>query len=123
MELNLPTLAEDKGNHWAYGSLISSCSASFTALGLWVAEVLELTPALPLWFVALAAGLVAIAVTALLAKLKERNDKRLNDAAIAAGLAPHHGVEFADIRATVWGGLTVAVPVLTVALLLFLAGV
>lgn len=103
-------IPQDKANHQVYGARIAAVAAAFTAAAL----TLQGGPGAGALLWAAVAGLSC----ALLAgRLKEWLDARANAAAEAAGLPPPHGVERADIVATVWGGVTVAVPLVVAGLL------
>jgi len=82
----IPSLPQDKANHFFYGSLIF-----LTALAI------SRRPDV-------AYGLVVLAAVG-----KEALDKLSNMRAVRAGLTPTHGVEFFDALATCAGG---AVPLL-----------
>lgn len=87
--MHLPLLPIDKANHVVYGALI------FTVVGGLVATLGCADVAQP------AGALGALVV----ACIKELVDSALNRRAASAGLAPPHGVEAADIVATVAGAL------------------
>jgi hypothetical protein len=100
-------IPQDKANHEAYGARVSMVASSLWLLGAALAHV-PLLPAL------LVAALVAALGAALVGQLKEWHDALMNRRAVAAGLPPPHGVEGADIVATSYGGLSVAVPLFVV---------
>ena len=82
----MPSLPQDKANHFFYGSLIF-------LIGFAITRRMDV-----------AYGLVVLAAVG-----KEVLDKLSNMRAVRAGLTPTHGVEFFDALATCAGG---AVPLL-----------
>lgn len=84
----LPSLPQDKANHFMYGAVGTAALALFA----------------PVWVAAVAVVAVAIA--------KEVIDYRINQRHIAAGFAATHGVEWQDAAATVAGGATVLLPLI-----------
>lgn len=84
----LPSLPQDKANHFVYSAVGTAVLAMFT----------------PIWVAAAAVVVVALA--------KEVIDYRINQRHIAAGFAATHGVEWQDAAATVAGGATVLLPLI-----------
>lgn len=94
--MKLPVLAQDKANHAVYGSII------FAVVYLLVMLFRQPALAIPL----------AAAATLGAAVLKERLDKEANDEALTHGEPLPHGVEKADIWATLLGAAPCALVVL-----------
>ena len=90
---SLPSIPQDKANHFAYGAAIALLStAAAAALGL---------PGVPL-------PCVGVAIAALAGAVKEGVDWLGNRAEKRAGLMQTHGVEFLDFLATAAGGAVVS---------------
>jgi hypothetical protein len=104
----LHLIPQDKANHEAYGARIAAISATLVMLAC------SLSPQTRPW--ALIAGALTAVESALAAGfIKERMDAAANARAAAAGEPPPHGVERADIAATVRGGVAVALPLVMAA--------
>jgi len=89
--MKLPVIAEDKANHLVYGMII--CLIVSVLLSFFIPKF--------------QASLVGFFTTLLFASGKEFLDYRANEKAQAVGLEVSHGVEFADIIATMSGALLV----------------
>lgn len=95
----LPMPPYDKSLHLNYGAAISAVfSILFACVGLIDKQFLVFAPGLG-FLMALGIG-----------KAAEMRQDRINDKLVAAGQAPTHSVEAADVKYTAMGGLIVAVP-------------
>lgn len=121
--MKLPTLLFpeiDKANHYAYGCGVAMVGAALGMMLLALVYRLVLHLPLPLWL-PLAGAVCAAVLAYAVGRIKERFDAEANEAAVAIGQPPPHGVETADWQATTWGAVPVAVPllVLSAALMFF----
>ncbi len=89
----LPLIPQDKANHFLYGA----AAAAFVAVFLLIAGRHIEALSLPANYIAQ----TAVVCSLLVGLLKERADRKDPE---------HHTVEWADVRFTVFGGLTVAAP-------------
>ena len=94
--MTLPLIPADRAQHFIYGALGYVAAAAVAALLGWPQYAAH-------------AGLAA---ALLLGAGKELADARANALARAAGQPPPHGVQFADLVATVAGGLVCQAAVL-----------
>jgi hypothetical protein len=106
--MSVHLIPQDKANHEAYGGRIAAVCATLAVL------VCALSRHTRPWAL-LAGGAVALLAVLAAGVLKERLDAAANALAAAAGEPPPHGVERADIVATVRGGVAVALPLVTAA--------
>lgn len=110
--------AQDKANHYFYGSLAAAIGGALCAAALIGLAGVALPPP---WLYVLIA-LAAIASAAGLGWATEARQARLNAAAVARGEAPPHTVSEGDAVATALGGVSVALPWLVAALVVALTG-
>lgn len=109
--------AQDKANHYVYGSLAAAVGAAAAMALLVLLGRHGLQMQWAHWLIALA-GSVGAGVAALGAGLwKERRDQRANEEATLLNKPPPHEVSAADVNATAAGAVPVVVALLALALL------
>lgn len=115
--MQLKSFAQDKANHYFYGSLAAAGGAAaamvlLVALGRWQLHLLWAH-----WVIALA-GAAGAAVSALAAGLwKEAQDQSANALAALLNEPPPHEVSRGDVQATAAGAVPVVAALLAIALL------
>jgi hypothetical protein len=97
--MTLPSLPQDKANHYIYGSII------YVTAWLFIAHV-----QLPVTFFSTHATYTAWAITVMFAFGKELTDAIRNKHVSGDYMQGPHGVEFPDALATIAGGTICALP-------------
>jgi hypothetical protein len=118
--MELKVFAQDKANHYAYGSWVAIGAAALVMAIAGVLFVLTRNPHVFVWTPTLAA-IAGVGGAWCIGAWKEEQDAEANAAALAAGERPRHEASHRDRNATALGALPVSLPLLALQVMQFAA--